>query len=453
MASATDTNSLVTTLLAENKRPTEAQEREIRQAIPRLKEVVVKTQKEFNDVDISLAIIPPDETPDAHLTEELARLTLELNSAKDQLANFISTISPQVPVEVLEVIFRMCLPQTDYIVPNSKNAPLVLCHICSAWRKVARMSPRLWCSLSLHLDRRPGAWKAFLESWLGSSGQLPLSLSIESDPEVQSYQYFNDHIVKLLLQAREALASPAARCPFLLAHETAQCLVSTPRAPGDEPTGPLLGRALLADPRAVGPVVHPVSWDPSYMHMPWDRLTHFHAASHPFPLEKCFPILAKCKNLTWCTIQISSRSVIPPAPQQSAPPLLQRLRGLVVIGAIYQDSVTLFLQQMKLQLPSLKTLELVNLRPGEPFFRPQSPILELGRRSNLRCLRLTGGWPLDGLFDAVVAIPSLREVHLERREGDYRATEPIQIPHAVQEALDMRITHTGFVNGFTVSTV
>ncbi|KAJ7032735.1 hypothetical protein C8F04DRAFT_645008 [Mycena alexandri] len=370
----------------------------------------------------------------------------------------MSSIGRQVPVEVLEVIFRMCLPQTDYIVPDLKNAPLVLCHICSAWRKVALVVPRLWCSLSLHLDRRPGAWKTFLESWPGRLVELPLSLSIESDPKVQSYQYFNDHIVKLLLKhakrwRRLRIDVPSSSLVKLLnaSFPLLERLEINPRDPWTH-SGVFLSAHDV--PRLQRLSLIPGQSDPSSMHVPWDRLTHFHAPNHPFQLKECFPILVKCKNLTQCTIQMSSRSVIQtPVVQQSVPPLLERLRGLVVVGAIYQDSVTLFLEQMKLKLPSLESLELVNLHPGEPFFRPESPIFELGRQSNLRCLRLAGGRPLDGLFDAVIAIPSLREVYLERREGSNEDAESMQIPHAVQEALDMRITHTGFVNSFTLSTV
>ncbi|KAJ7782631.1 hypothetical protein B0H16DRAFT_1356984 [Mycena metata] len=399
----------------------------------------MKTQKEFNDVDISLAIIPFDQTPDAHLTEELGRLTLELNSAKDRLANHMSSIAfgRQVPVEVLEVIFRLCLPQTDYIVPDSKEAPLVLCRVCSAWRKVALVTPRLWCSLSLHLGRRPGAWKTFLESWLGRSGQLPLSLSIESDPTVQVYQYFNDHIVKLLLKHakrwhRLRLDVPSSSLTKLL--NASFPLLEHLEIDARNPFPGLFFSASDAPRLQRFSLISGMS-NPSSLHVPWDRLTHFDAPNYPFQRQECFSMLAKYQNLTRCTIHISS--VTPTtATQQNLPPLLKRLCCLVLIGAIYEDSVTLFIEQMKLKLPSLESLELVNLRPG-PFFRPDSPIFELGRQSNLKRLRLAGGRPLDGLFDTVVAIPSLREVYLEK---DDLGSPSIPVPYAIQEALDMRIS-------------
>ncbi|KAJ7188719.1 hypothetical protein C8R46DRAFT_847803, partial [Mycena filopes] len=276
-----------------------------------------------------------------------------------QLANHMSSIAfgRQVPVEVLEIIFRMCLPETKYVVPDSRAAPLVLCHVCSAWRRVALLTPSLWCSLSLNLERRPGAWKAFLEGWLGRSGRLPLSLSIESSHGVRVYQYFNDHIAKLLLKdakrwRRLRLDIPSSSLTKLL-NVSLPLLESLEisardRFPGVFISGadaPRLKRITLLD-----------EVDPSYMNAPWGHLTHFHAAKHPFTLEKCFTLLAKCKHLTHCTVQISPT---PTPGQQTTAPVLERLRSLVVIGAICQNSVTEFFAVMVQKLPSLESLELV----------------------------------------------------------------------------------------------
>ncbi|KAF8173120.1 hypothetical protein BJ912DRAFT_820735, partial [Pholiota molesta] len=57
----------------------------------------------------------------------------------------ISTIN----YDVLKEIFVHCLP--EYALarsadeqPNVKIAPLLLCQVCSSWRSVALVSPRLW---------------------------------------------------------------------------------------------------------------------------------------------------------------------------------------------------------------------------------------------------------------------------------------------------------------------
>ncbi|KAJ6631562.1 hypothetical protein B0H10DRAFT_1687893, partial [Mycena sp. CBHHK59/15] len=80
------------------------------------------------------------------LKEQLARLSVELSRAKESLELHKNSISytRQVPTEVLDLSFQMCLPQTDYISPDSLTAPLLLCQICRAWRRLALATPLLW---------------------------------------------------------------------------------------------------------------------------------------------------------------------------------------------------------------------------------------------------------------------------------------------------------------------
>ncbi|KIL67068.1 hypothetical protein M378DRAFT_53677, partial [Amanita muscaria Koide BX008] len=56
--------------------------------------------------------------------------------------------------EILTEIFTFCLPdvpknlwQLEHI--SSRNAPLVLCSVCSSWRSLAISTPRLWQTLHL----------------------------------------------------------------------------------------------------------------------------------------------------------------------------------------------------------------------------------------------------------------------------------------------------------------
>ncbi|KAJ7270040.1 hypothetical protein B0H12DRAFT_1094154 [Mycena haematopus] len=429
---ANDTNSLVETLLIENKRPTNAEELIIRTAIPSLQEDVLQIEREYNEIDIALAIIPPDQTPDAHLTEQFERLKVRLYNARERLVSHTKslTFSRQIPVEVLEVIFRFCLPQdVDYIKPDRFQAPLLLCQICSAWRRVALVTPLLWCSLSLHLNRRPRAWKEFLQCWLGRSAQSPISISFEGERDHHN-QYFHDHILGTLLfrfaqrwkRLRLDVESSAmakllnSSMPML---ETLE--ISTRGFSGlyisstDVPR--LRSLTLLGD-----------KTDPMRIHVPWARLTQFNAEKLPLDLDKCFPLLEKCRNLTHCAIRLSSVSAISVSQAQRILPVsMPRLRILVVIGPIHTHAVTVFFANV--DLPILDTLKLVNEQHEAFCLGPQSSVVALARRSNLRSLWLTGGKPLDGLFDTVVAIPSLREVVIG---------SGWTLPSPVQEALDMR---------------
>ncbi|KAF8178673.1 hypothetical protein K438DRAFT_1977900 [Mycena galopus ATCC 62051] len=419
-----DTNSLVEMLLAENKRPTEDEELRIRKAIPGLQREVLKIEPEYNEIDIALAIIPPEQTPDAHLTERFERLKACLYTARERLACHTKSISysREIPVEVLEVIFRFCI-QEDYVKPSPLQAPLLLCQICSVWRRVVLATPFLWCSLSVNLNRRPGMWKDFLEGWLGRCGKTPISIRFEGDHN----QYFNDHITRWLWKSVKTWRRLQLDCDSSAMTKLFNSSMPMLETLELKSRGGLSGLYIPSTdaPRLCSLSLLGDKMDPTRIHLPWGRLTQFHSAKSALGLDKCFTLLAKCKNLTHCTIQLATLDEFNVS--QSFPVRMPRLHSLVVIGSIHQHTVTVFFANV--DLPVLDNLKLEHVR-HEPFFiGPQSSIATLARKSNLRSLWLSRGRPLEGLFDTVVAIPSLREVIIN---------SGIALPPAVQEALDMR---------------
>ncbi|KIK39667.1 hypothetical protein CY34DRAFT_53007, partial [Suillus luteus UH-Slu-Lm8-n1] len=55
-------------------------------------------------------------------------------------------ISPMrfLPTEILQQIFKSCLPNDRYVIPHILSAPLLLCQICRRWRDIAQATPELW---------------------------------------------------------------------------------------------------------------------------------------------------------------------------------------------------------------------------------------------------------------------------------------------------------------------
>ncbi|KAJ7169100.1 hypothetical protein C8R43DRAFT_982239 [Mycena crocata] len=330
----------------------------------------------------------------------------------------------QLPVEVLEVVFQRCLPQDDYIRPNRSQAPLLLCQICSSWRRVALVTPRLWCSLSIELSRRPGAWKAFLDSWLGRSGKTPISLSFTRHQNTY-YGYFNDHILKILLRDSKRWRSlrldvPATTLTKLL--NTSMPLLETfeIKSPGTFP-GVFITAADAPNLRSVS--VLDAETRAADMHVPWDRLTQFHASKHIVDLEKCFVLLARCKNLARCSIRLSTGGG--QLPQHLLPLRMPRLHTLLLLAD--EDAVNSFFT--KVELPRLESLALMHVRDETFELGAQSPLVLL---TNLRSLCLGGG-ATEGLLEMVIAIPSLKDVYLGKETGKYKV-----LPKAVQKIVDMR---------------
>ncbi|KAF8169370.1 hypothetical protein BJ912DRAFT_862166, partial [Pholiota molesta] len=52
--------------------------------------------------------------------------------------------------EILQEIFIHCLPRDPLLQrqPSSTTAPILLCHICSSWRRLAQASASLWAHFS-----------------------------------------------------------------------------------------------------------------------------------------------------------------------------------------------------------------------------------------------------------------------------------------------------------------
>ncbi|OAX34723.1 hypothetical protein K503DRAFT_698218, partial [Rhizopogon vinicolor AM-OR11-026] len=49
-----------------------------------------------------------------------------------------------LPTEILQRIFKACLPAGRYVTPDIRFAPLLLCQICRRWREVAEATSELW---------------------------------------------------------------------------------------------------------------------------------------------------------------------------------------------------------------------------------------------------------------------------------------------------------------------
>ncbi|KAF8180599.1 hypothetical protein BJ912DRAFT_980888, partial [Pholiota molesta] len=100
-----------------------------------------------------------------------------------------------VPYDVLLDIFVHCLPQDRFEIrqPNTKIAPLLLCHICSSWRTIALTTPIIWSHLSFRFTLwvSPGGWAfrqneiEFIRWWKQNQGSIApfLRLAIEEEEE------------------------------------------------------------------------------------------------------------------------------------------------------------------------------------------------------------------------------------------------------------------------------
>ncbi|KAJ7502688.1 hypothetical protein B0H11DRAFT_1672491, partial [Mycena galericulata] len=84
--------------------------------------------------------------------ESLIRdLTAQRDRVKHHIDPYRALVSHsrRLPQEIVEKIFLACLRTHRNAAMSPTEAPLLLGHICSAWRSIAFALPRLWSSLHI----------------------------------------------------------------------------------------------------------------------------------------------------------------------------------------------------------------------------------------------------------------------------------------------------------------
>ncbi|KAJ6530266.1 hypothetical protein B0H19DRAFT_904173, partial [Mycena capillaripes] len=101
------------------------------------------------EIDRIRAHLAPHEAELARLEALIRDLTAQRDRVKDHVDSHRALISHprRLPQDLIEQIFLACLPTHRNAVMSPAEAPLLLGHICSAWRSVSFSMPRLWASL------------------------------------------------------------------------------------------------------------------------------------------------------------------------------------------------------------------------------------------------------------------------------------------------------------------
>ncbi|KAJ6523348.1 hypothetical protein B0H19DRAFT_1201907 [Mycena capillaripes] len=90
----------------------------------------------------------------------------QLNAIRDPMA--------RLPLEISSEIFLQCLPDIPTL--DGGEAPMLLLHVCNAWRDLACAIPALWTTISLE----PPAGAQILEAWLRRAQNYSLSISLHN---------------------------------------------------------------------------------------------------------------------------------------------------------------------------------------------------------------------------------------------------------------------------------
>ncbi|KAK7001365.1 hypothetical protein R3P38DRAFT_3284217 [Favolaschia claudopus] len=139
----------------------------------------VPTDEEIDQIKLDLLL----------LSEELARIDERIRELSEQRAKIRAYIEPRkalishsrrLPMDILEAIFLACLPTSRNAAMSLREAPLLLCRVCSAWRAAALSMPRLWASLHIPVDfiMAKDSRSFAVDQWLNRAAAASMSLSI-----------------------------------------------------------------------------------------------------------------------------------------------------------------------------------------------------------------------------------------------------------------------------------
>ncbi|KAJ7636580.1 hypothetical protein FB45DRAFT_828791 [Roridomyces roridus] len=104
-------------------------------------------------------------------------LEQQRNTAQRKLNDILDPIR-RLPPELIADIFLRCLP--DQRTVDFEVAPLVLLHVCHAWKHFAETLPALWTELIVDTDRMNSeGYNSIVESWISRAGGRSLALSLE----------------------------------------------------------------------------------------------------------------------------------------------------------------------------------------------------------------------------------------------------------------------------------
>ncbi|KAJ7640385.1 hypothetical protein DFH06DRAFT_1477902 [Mycena polygramma] len=96
----------------------------------------------------------------------------QLNAALDPVA--------RLPLEISSAIFQQSLPYFAERRPSVDNGPMLLLHICHAWRDIALFTPELWTGIQITLSYYPPEFEKGVQTWFHRASNRPLSISLRS---------------------------------------------------------------------------------------------------------------------------------------------------------------------------------------------------------------------------------------------------------------------------------
>ncbi|KAJ7709442.1 hypothetical protein B0H17DRAFT_226921 [Mycena rosella] len=283
-----------------------------------------------------------------HFQSLIANLLAKRELAQLQLDSIVYPVLT-LPPEITSEIFYHCLPASHHW--NSADpgkAPMLLTHVCRAWREIALSTPALWAEFAGL--RSSGNYARIFETWLSRAGTLPLSIRLHAgyldlgDDIFQTFARCSCKVRSLELSMRDKHFHEMERARDRWSFPLLQILeLHGDRFQMERPIELFIDSPRLRE-------VSIKELPPLSISLPWQQLTKF--ASSLWTVADCLKIFCLIPNLKECTFANCELEEDPDLPVLSH----SNLQSLTLLD---DDGFIIGLNTLNfLSLPALRTFVL-----------------------------------------------------------------------------------------------
>ncbi|KIM89641.1 hypothetical protein PILCRDRAFT_812464 [Piloderma croceum F 1598] len=234
------------------------------------------------------------------LLQPLLRDRGEVHAFREAHRQLLSP-SRRIPPELWSEVFVHCLPAGKFVKIDVQEAPMLLAQVSSLWRSIALSTPGLWNSIAVGGANGVvlTSKSTLISTWLGRSGNLPLSIAIVQMglPVPQQEEDFVNAFIPFTPQIKDlTMFAPQSMIQRLIGNQDISGLTNLKIAITNDGDG---GQPLNISESAIRVrhlfIIHYRS-SLDIFHFPWAQLTEFDGESLPF--NECFNIFRQFHNLS-----------------------------------------------------------------------------------------------------------------------------------------------------------
>ncbi|EDR11174.1 uncharacterized protein LACBIDRAFT_293326 [Laccaria bicolor S238N-H82] len=351
----------------------------------RIASYIEECTKNLASIERQLAIELEIERPWQNHTRADLRLRKTTEIRRIRICRQIGAPIRQLPLEILGEIFTLCLPpmMTKHRARSlcKREAPLVLCRVCSSWRNAAINTPHLWKELEFRTPYPIGLSISVakkMKVWVGRGGDLPVLLRLvlrnhytflAARDTVSLEETLSQEPLSLVCNLDISIPTPAPLYPSFKRADGFKRLeslvmrsenVMDPTADQSHlmlfPGASMLRRAVLIN--VLSPRI-------SSTLFPWGQLTHLYAGDH-LSVELWYRVMSYCVNLRVASFGIVGWWSDYDFRPTGEPALLPHLS---ILNIMHDQSRTVTSDESEfpfsgLSLPALRTLRIVSSDTG-----------------------------------------------------------------------------------------